>query len=63
MRGPAIIVCFLYAFEIHEDEFKKVFPSMNGVKAIIKKPVSIKKLSNQITSYLKQSTAAIALPG
>lgn len=37
-RDPVIAVCFLSAFEIEPDEFKSVFPSMDGVKTIIKKP-------------------------
>jgi DNA-binding response OmpR family regulator len=41
---PSIITCFLSAFEIQADEFKSVFPSMDGVKAIIKKPLSINEL-------------------
>jgi CheY-like chemotaxis protein len=59
----AITACFLSAFEIHEDEFKKVFPSMDGVKAIIKKPVSINELLKQISPSLKMSGVLRAVPG
>ncbi len=45
---PAITTCFLSAFEIREDEFKKVFPSMQGVKAIIRKPVRTDELLKHI---------------
>jgi two-component system, OmpR family, response regulator ChvI len=61
-RDPAIVACFLSAFEIHEDEFKKVFPSMGaGVKAIMKKPVSINELLKQTISILERAAAARAL--
>ena len=62
-RDSAITACFLSAFEIHEDEFKKVFPSMGQVKAILKKPISINELFKQITPLLKLSAAARAAPG
>jgi DNA-binding response OmpR family regulator len=52
---PAITACFLSAFEIYPDEFKRVFPSMDGVKTIIKKPVSISRLLNEISPFLKMS--------
>jgi two-component system, OmpR family, response regulator ChvI len=56
-QDHAIPACFLSAFEIHEDEFRKVFPSMNQVKAILKKPISINELVKQITPLLKLSAA------
>ena len=56
----AITAYFLSAFEIHPSEFKKVFPSMGEIKAIIKKPVSIHQLLNQIAPSLKISAAAKA---
>jgi DNA-binding response OmpR family regulator len=49
----AIAVCFLSAFEIQPDEFKSVFPSMDGVKTIIKKPITINGLLKQITPFLR----------
>ena len=57
---PSIITCFLSAFEIQADEFKSVFPSMDGVKAIIKKPISINELLNEIAPFLKIPAAARA---
>jgi DNA-binding response OmpR family regulator len=56
-RDPAIAVCFLSAFEIQPDEFKSVFPSMDGVKAVIKKPITINGLLKEITPFLKMSAA------
>ncbi|MDQ3969002.1 MAG: MEDS domain-containing protein [Thermoproteota archaeon] len=49
--------------EIQQDEFRKVFPSMNGVKTIIKKPISINELLKQITPSLQLSAIARAVPG
>ena len=56
-RDPTITVCFLSAFEIQPDEFKSLFPSMDGLKTVIKKPVSINELLKQITPFLKMSAA------
>src|SRR5215207_2300862 len=60
---PAITVCFLSAFEMYPHEFRMMFPSMNGVKTIIKKPVSINELLKQITPSLQISAIARAVPG
>jgi DNA-binding response OmpR family regulator len=54
----AITVCFLSAFEIQPDEFKSMFPSMDSVKTIIKKPISINGLLKQITPFLRLSPRA-----
>jgi DNA-binding response OmpR family regulator len=54
-RDPAITVCFLSAFEIQLDEFKSMFPSMDGVKTVIKKPISIKGVLKEITPFLRMS--------
>ncbi len=59
----AIAVCFLSAFEIQPDEFKSVFPSIDSVKAIIKKPISINSLLKQITPFLRLSPRAREDPG
>jgi CheY-like chemotaxis protein/predicted transcriptional regulator len=40
-------VCFLTAFEMYIEEFKRVFPSMN-VKHFIQKPISMPDLVDQI---------------
>jgi DNA-binding response OmpR family regulator len=61
-RDRSITTCFLSAFEIQANEFKSVFPSMDGVKAIIKKPISINELLNEITPFLEIPAAAIAAP-
>jgi DNA-binding response OmpR family regulator len=60
---PAIIACFLSAFEILPGEFEKVFPSMSGIKAIIKKPVSLNILLREITPILRTSAIARARKG
>jgi len=40
-------VCFLTAFEIYYDEFKKVFPALD-VKYFIRKPIGIGELVKQL---------------
>lgn len=60
---PAIIACFLSAFEILPGEFEKVFPSMNGIRAIIKKPVSLNQLLREIAPVLRVSAIARARRG
>src|SRR3712207_1716141 len=62
-KDQTVAVCFLSAFEIQPDEFKSVFPSMDGVKNIIKKPLSINELLNQITPFLRMSAPAREGPG
>jgi DNA-binding response OmpR family regulator len=59
----AIAVCFLSAFEIQPDEFKSVFPSMDGIKTIIKKPISTNGLLKQITPFFKMSAGAREISG
>jgi hypothetical protein len=60
---PAIIACFLSAFEILPGEFEKVFSSMNGIKANIKKPVSLNHLLRKIIPVLRISAIARAHRG
>lgn len=62
-KDLTVAVCFLSAFEIQPDEFKSVFPSMDDVKNIIKKPLSINELLNQITPFLRMSARAREGPG
>ena len=46
-RDSGVKVCFLTAFQVYYEEFKKIFPTVD-VKAFIRKPVSISNLVNQI---------------
>ena len=46
-RDTGVKVCFLTAFQVYYEEFKKMFPTID-VKAFIRKPVSISNLVNQI---------------
>ena len=50
-RDSGVRVCFLTAFEIYYEEFRKLFP-MIDVKAFIRKPVSISNLVNQINAII-----------
>lgn len=45
-------VCFLTAFEIYYDEFRKMFPTID-VRAFIRKPISISSLVNQVNATLE----------
>jgi len=61
---PSLAACFLSSFEIHPEEFKKVFPSMaNSVITIIKKPVTIDNLIKEIAAFLRISVVARAHRG
>jgi two-component system, OmpR family, response regulator ChvI len=40
-------VCFLTAFDVHRDEFEKMFPDVR-VKAFLKKPITIDNLVIQL---------------
>jgi hypothetical protein len=60
---PSITTCILSAFEIQADEFKSVFPSRDGVKAISKKPLLINELLIEIALFLKILSAARAASG
>ena len=46
-RDTGVKVCFLTAFQIYYEEFRKMFPTID-VKGFIRKPVSISNLVNQI---------------
>ena len=48
---PGVKVCFLTAFEIYYEEFRKMFPTID-VKAFIRKPVSISSLVAQVNSTI-----------
>lgn len=46
-------VCFITAFEIYYDEFKRVFPKLN-VDCFVRKPASIEKLAGIIRTQLER---------
>jgi DNA-binding response OmpR family regulator len=45
-------VCFITAFDVYYDEFKKVFPSLK-VKCFVRKPISISDLVEQVKLEFK----------
>jgi DNA-binding response OmpR family regulator len=45
-------VCFITAFEVYYDEFKRVFPSLD-VKCFLRKPISISDLVEQVKLQFK----------
>ena len=50
-KDTSVKVCFLTAFQIYYEEFRKMFPTID-VKAFIRKPVSIANLANQIDAAI-----------
>jgi two-component system, OmpR family, response regulator ChvI len=52
-RDSQTIFCFLTAFEIHESEFRTVFPD-SGVKLFFKKPISASKLAAAFDEVLTE---------
>jgi two-component SAPR family response regulator len=53
-RDDKIKVCFMTAFEVYYEEFKKVFPSMD-VKRFITKPVKISDLVGVIMDEVEET--------
>jgi two-component system, OmpR family, response regulator ChvI len=51
-KDSSVKVCFLTAFEIYYEEFRKMFPTLD-VKAFIRKPVSISSLVNQVNATIE----------
>jgi DNA-binding response OmpR family regulator len=47
-------ICFITAFDVYYDEFKKVFPSLE-VKCFLRKPISISDLVEQIKLEFRTS--------
>jgi DNA-binding response OmpR family regulator len=47
-----IKVCFLTAFEIYYEEFRKMFPTID-IKAFVRKPVSISALVKQVNTTIE----------
>ena len=45
-------VCFITAFEIYYDEFKRIFPKIH-VDCFVRKPVSIEQLAERIRQELE----------
>ncbi len=61
---PAMIACFLTAFEIAPEQYKGLFPSIGkDVRPIIKKPISISDLLNATTPFLKMSAQLRSVTG
>jgi len=50
-KDSNVKICFLTAFEMHYNEFKKVFPT-SDVKCLIRKPTTIEDLVSHIKSEL-----------
>ena len=46
-------VCFLTAFDVHKEEFEKMFPDVK-VKAFLKKPITIDSLVGSLNELLKE---------
>jgi two-component system, OmpR family, response regulator ChvI len=53
-RDTSVKVCFLTAFQIYYEEFRKMFPTID-VKAFIRKLVSISNLVNQIDAAISSN--------
>jgi DNA-binding response OmpR family regulator len=51
-RDERVKVCFLTAFEIYYEEFRKMFPTVD-VRAFIRKPVSISNLVTQVNATIE----------
>ena len=51
-RDGNVRVCFLTAFEIYYEEFRKLFPNID-VKAFVRKPVSISSLVKQVNEVIE----------
>ncbi|MGI0049311.1 MAG: response regulator transcription factor [Nitrososphaera sp.] len=53
-KDSGVKVCFLTAFEIYYEEFRKMFPNVD-VRAFIRKPVSIASLVSQVNSTIESA--------
>src|SRR4029079_9603843 len=51
-KDAKVKVCFLTAFEIYYEEFRKMFPTID-VKAFVRKPVSISALVKHLNSTIE----------
>ena len=52
--NPRVKVVLMTAFEIRDDEFSKVFPSIH-VDAFIQKPIGIKDVTNKIVGIIGET--------
>jgi DNA-binding response OmpR family regulator len=50
-KDAKVRVCFLTAFEIYYEEFRKLFPTID-VRAFVRKPINIRSLIRLINSTL-----------
>ena len=51
-KDAKVRVCFLTAFEIYYEEFRKMFPTID-VRAFVRKPINIQSLIRLINSILE----------
>lgn len=51
-KDSSVRVCFLTAFEIYYEEFRKMFPNID-VRAFVRKPVGISVLVKQINAVIE----------
>ena len=56
-RDSKIKVCFITAFEMYEEEFKKLFPSYEA-RCFIKKPIKLTDLIAEIEKILLPSSSS-----
>ena len=56
--NPGVKVVLMTAFEIRDNEFSKVFPSMH-VDGFVQKPIGIKELTDKILSIIGESKSRI----
>lgn len=56
--NPKLKVCFITAFELYYDEFKRVFPKIK-VDCFVRKPVSMEKLVELIRTELERASDEI----
>lgn len=48
---PRVNVCFLTAFDVHREEFEKMFPDVK-VSAFLKKPITIERLVTRLNELI-----------
>jgi YesN/AraC family two-component response regulator len=52
--NPDVKVVLMTAFEIRDNEFSKVFPSVH-VEGFVQKPIGIKELTNKVLSLIGET--------